>query len=303
MPDPRELPGPAYLVDTLGFGLDEYCGAFLLPDPSGDGVAIVDTGPSVTVDRVLEGLRAIGRSPGDVTHVLPTHIHLDHAGATWRLLEACPDAQALVHENGAAFLTQPDLVDKLLASVRAAVGEERFHDYGTVEPLPEDRVTEVAGGERIHAAGRELEIVDAPGHAPHQYNVHDPAVGVLYVGDAAGIRPPGGPLLMTTPPPAFDLHAWRDTLDRLEALEADTLALTHFGTADAVEHLARFREAQEAWVDRIRELFEAGVAFEDAVDRLAKAYDEGLEVYDEATFHHEIHMNTRGVWDWLGEQG
>lgn len=302
MPQPRELPGPAHLVDTKGFGMDAYCGAFLLEDPDADGVAIVDTGPSVTAERILDGLVAIGREPGDVTHILPTHIHLDHAGATWRLLEACENAEAYVHEKGIDFLTDPDLVDKLLASVEAAVGEERFPQYGTVEPIDPDRTVAVSGGETLHAAGRRLELVDAPGHAPHQYNVHDPEASVVYVGDAAGIRTPEGPVLMTTPPPAFDLEAWRDTLDTLEALDAEHLALTHFGLVDADEHLATFRRAQEAWVERIRELREADHTFDETVQRLAKEYDEGLEVYDETTFRHEVRMNARGVWEWLDQQ-
>lgn len=297
MPTTRELPGPAHLVDTHGFGLDAYCGVFLLPGD--DELAIVETGPSVTVDAVLQGIRSIGYEPEDVTRILPTHIHLDHAGALWRLLEVCPDATTVLHEVGVPYVTEAEKVDKLLASVRRAVGEDRFPQYGTFEPIDPDRVETVSGGERLDVVGRELEIVDAPGHAPHQYNVHDPEASVVYVGDAAGIRCPDGPVMMTTPPPAFDLDAWRGTLDRLEALEAQTLALTHFGTVDAGEHLPAFRQAQEAWVDRIRELYEADVGFDEAVARLSKRYEEALAIYDEATFQHEMRMNTRGVWMWL----
>jgi glyoxylase-like metal-dependent hydrolase (beta-lactamase superfamily II) len=296
----RELPGPAHLVDTGGFGMKNYCGSFLLPDEQ--GVAIVDCGPSVTVETVLDGIRELGFRAEDVTHVMPTHIHLDHAGATWRLLEECPNAEAVVHAKGADFLTDPDLVDKLLASVEDAVGSDRFHQDGAFEAIPDERVRRVSGGETVATAGRDLEIVDAPGHAPHQYNVFDAGAGVLYVGDAAGIRTPNGPMLMTTPPPAFDLDAWRDTLDRLEGLDADTLALTHFGIAEADEHLAAFRQAQEEWVDRIRSLREDGVGFEATVDRLSKVYDEALEVYDRAMFEHEMAMNTRGVWQWLDDR-
>lgn len=301
MPWSRELPGPAYLVDTHGFGLQAYCGVFLLPGD--DELAIVETGPSVTTDAVLEGVRAIGFEPEDVTHILPTHIHLDHVGATWRLMEACPDATTVLHEVGIPYLTQAQKVDKLLASVERAVGAERFPQYGTFEPIDADRVQAVSGGETLEVVGRELKLVDAPGHAPHQYNVFDVEAGVVYVGDAAGIRCPDGPIMMTTPPPAFDLEAWRGTLDRLEALEADTLALTHFGTVDAGEHLPAFRQAQERWVERIRELYDADVGFDEAVDRLSKRYDEALEVYDEATFQHEMEMNTRGVWMWLERRG
>lgn len=299
MPPAFELPGPAYLYDTGGFSMEGYCGVFLLT--GGDEVAIVDTGPSVTTDTVLAALTEQGYSPEDVTAILPTHIHLDHVGATWRLLEACPNATAYVHENGIDFLTDPELVSKLLESVEAAVGEERFPHYGTFRPIDPDRTETVSGGETIAAAGRALEIVDARGHAPHQYNVFDAEAGVVYTGDATGIRCEGGPIMMTTPPPAFDLEAWRDTLDRLEALEADHLALTHFNLVDADEHLARFREDQAAWVDRIRELYEEGHPFDEVAQRLMKEYDAGLEIYDEDMFRHEIEMNTRGVWQWLDD--
>jgi glyoxylase-like metal-dependent hydrolase (beta-lactamase superfamily II) len=300
MPAERKLPGPAYLYDTGGFSMEGYCGFFLLPGE--DELAIVDTGPSVTVDRVFDAIEEQGFSPEDVTDILPTHIHLDHAGATWRLLEECPNARAHIHENGIAFLTDPELVGKLMTSVEAAVGSERFPQYGTVQPIDVDRTRSIEGGETVAFGGRELELVDAPGHAPHQYNVFDPEASVLYVGDAAGIRCEGGPLLMTTPPPAFDLEAWRDTLDELEALEPDHVALTHFNVVDGA-HLATFRGDLEAWVDRIRELREEGHPFDETVQRLMKEYDAGLEVYDEATFRHEVRMNTRGVWDWLDEQG
>jgi glyoxylase-like metal-dependent hydrolase (beta-lactamase superfamily II) len=279
--------------------MEGYCGFFLLP---GDGeVAIVDTGPSVTVDRVFDAIEELGYTTDDVSDILPTHIHLDHAGATWRLLEACPNATAHVHENGLAFLADPELVSKLLSSVEQAVGSERFPQYGTIQPIDPDRTRSVSGGETVATAGRELELVDAPGHAPHQYNVFDREASVLYVGDAAGIRVEDGPLMMTTPPPGFDLEVWRDTLDRLEALEPDHLALTHFNVVDGPGHLARFREDQEAWVDRIRELRAEGHPFDETVQRLMKEYDEGLAVYDEATFRHEMRMNARGVWQWLDE--
>ncbi len=295
----QEIPGPAYMVDTGGLGLPQYCAAFLLPHPDEDELAIVETGPSVNADTIFDAIHTIGYDPRDVTQILPTHIHLDHAGATWRLLDACPNAQAIIHEKGAPYLTDPEKVDKLLASVERAVGTERFHEYGTFEPLREHDIETVTGGETIHIAGREMELIDAPGHAPHQYNVHDIEHNLVYTGDAAGIKTPNGPLLMTTPPPAFDLEAWHGTLDRLDALEAETLALTHFGTVDASEHLPAFREGLETWTARIQKQHEEGTTFEETVKRLMDAYDEARAIYDEETFRFETRMNAQGVWLWL----
>ena len=60
--------------------------------------------------------------------------------------------------------------------------------------------------------------------------------------------PPGELLLAPTPPPEFDLEAWRSSIDTIEAWEPQTLAITHFGDyRDVAEHLDRLREALARW--------------------------------------------------------
>lgn len=301
MPQPAALPGgSAHIIDTGGFGIERYCGVFALEGE--DGVALIETGPSTTVEAVTGGLDQLGIELEEVTHLLPTHIHLDHGGALWRMLELCPNATAYVHEVGAPFITDEEKVAKLLTSVERAVGSDRFPQYGTFQAVDPDRIVEVSGGEKLTCAGRTVELVDAPGHAPHQYAVHDPENGIVYAGDALGIRTPNGPVLQTSPPPAFDLAAWRGTLDALEALEADWFALTHFGWVDARTHLPQFREHLEAWVDEVARHAEAGKTREETLETLLDEHDEGLSVYDEATWRHEVAMNTTGVWLWLKRQ-
>ncbi len=302
MSEPVAIPdAQAHLIDTQGFGMDQYCGVFALQ--ADEGVALVETGPSSTVDAVLDGLDHLGIAPSDITHLLPTHIHLDHGGALWRFLELCPEATAYVHEVGVPYITDQGKVDKLLASVKRAVGESRFPQYGTFEAIDPDRVVEVSGGEKITAAGRTLELLDAPGHAPHQYIVHDPAHSIVYAGDALGIKTPEGPLLQTSPPPAFDLEAWRSTLDTVEGLEVGRAALTHYGWVDADDHVSRFRDQLEAWVEEITPFQERGADLETTIEHLAEEHTEGLTVYDEDTWYEELRMNTTGVWLWLKRQG
>ncbi|MDX1610731.1 MAG: MBL fold metallo-hydrolase [Candidatus Thermoplasmatota archaeon] len=301
MPRPAALPdGEAYILDTHGFGIERYCGVFVLP--SQQGTALIETGPSATTQAVLDGLASLDIPLDEVTDIIPTHIHLDHAGATWELLEACPNATAHIHTVGYPYVTDPEKVAKLLESVERAVGEARFPQYGTFEALPVERTHEVKPDTEIQAGGRTLELIDAPGHAPHQFAVHDPEHAICYVGDALGIRVPNGPVMMTTPPPAFDLHAWRDTFEVLEALEADWFALTHYGWVSAEDHLPQFREQQEAWVDTIRRHRDEGLSLEETIQVLCKRHDAAKAVYDEATFREEVRMNATGVWLWLKRQ-
>lgn len=302
MTSPAAIPdAEAHIIDTHGFDMARYCGVFAMQGE--EGACLIETGPSTQVDHVVAGLEALGIPLDEITHILPTHIHLDHGGALWRMLELCPNATAYLHEIGVPYMTEPEKVENLLTSVQRAVGEARFPQYGTVEPIDPERIVPVTGGETVTAAGRDLDLVHAPGHAPHQYAVHDPEHATVYAGDALGIRTPNGPLLQTSPPPAFDLEAWRDTLDTLEALEASWAALTHYGWVPAADHIPQFREGLEAWVDEVARHHEGGKTREETIKRLLEDHKEGLAVYDEATWTHEVRMNTTGVWLWLDRQG
>src|SRR5262249_29784668 len=49
------------------------------------GVALVDPGPTTTLEQLTASLKRKGISLADVRQVVLTHIHLDHAGATGAL--------------------------------------------------------------------------------------------------------------------------------------------------------------------------------------------------------------------------
>lgn len=289
----------AYILDSKGFGMERYTGAFILPGSPG---AVVETAASPTADRVIEGVNRAGLDRDDVRYLFVTHIHLDHCGAAWRLLQAFPEAELVVHQRGASYLTDPERVGQLLASVERAVGAARMPLYGTVEPVDETRVIRVAGEQTFDVAGRTLEVHDAPGHAPHHYVLHDPDHRTLYAGDALGIRlDKDGPLLQTTPPPGFDHEAWRMTLDRIEKLDPKRVLLTHFGAFDAREHVPQFRRDLAEWVDAIRAHHADGDDEEAAVQAMMEARSKERPVWGEA-FEEEVRMNVRGVWLWLQRQ-
>lgn len=289
----------AYILDSKGFGMEGYTAAFILPGEPG---AVLETAASPTADRIIEGVNRAGLDRDDVRYIFVTHIHLDHCGAAWKLLEAFPMAELVVHQRGASYLTDPDRVAKLMASVERAVGAERMDHYGTFEPVDETRVLRVEGGETFDVGDRTLEVHDAPGHAPHHYVVYDADHRMLYAGDALGIRlDRDGPVLQTTPPPGFDHDAWRMTVDRIEKLDARKVVLTHFGAFDAGEHIRRFRAGLTEWVDAIRDHHAEGTSEADAVSALMEAHADKRAIWGEA-FEEEVRMNVRGVWLWLQRQ-
>jgi len=196
-------------------------------------IAIIDTGAANNVPGLLEVTREIGGGPEAVRYVMPTHVHLDHAGGAGTLMASCPNATLVVHQRGAQHLIDPD---KLQAGATAVYGEAPFlRDFGKLEPVPAERVVAAADAQVFSLEGREILFLDTPGHANHHGCLYDRATGTLFTGDTFGLSyrefdSRQGPLLLaTTTPVAFDPEAWETSLDRLLALNPKAACLTHFG--------------------------------------------------------------------------
>ena len=197
------------------------------------GVALVDPGPTPCLPTLEARLAAQGIRLSDVTHILLTHIHLDHAASTGAIVQRHPRIQVVVHERGAPHLLDPA---KLMASASRLYGDRMYDLWGDVVPVPARNVTPVHGGEQISAGGRTFEVAYTPGHASHHVSYFDRGSGVAFVGDTAGVQIDDGYLLPPTPPPDIDPVAWRESATRIEQWHPQTLFMTHFGPAPTPAH-------------------------------------------------------------------
>lgn len=213
---------------------------------SGPEVALVDPGPASSLDGLKAALGQQGLALSDVGAILLTHIHLDHAGVTGRLVADHPRIRVFVHERGAAHLIDPS---KLMASAARIYGAQMDRLWGQMVPVPEQNVQVLRGGECIRAAGRDLQVAYTPGHAWHHVSYFDPATRTALAGDTGGIRLPGSALVLPpTPPPDIDLEAWDESIGRLLAWQPERVFVTHFGAfADASAHLAELRRRMAEW--------------------------------------------------------
>jgi glyoxylase-like metal-dependent hydrolase (beta-lactamase superfamily II) len=205
------------------------------------GVVLIDPGPTSTLPRLRSTLARAGISMQDVTTVLLTHIHLDHAGATGTLVKELPQLRVFVHEKGAPHMANPE---KLVASATRLYGSEMDRLWGEVRPVPMESLQILQGGERMTAGNRVFEVAYTPGHASHHVSYFDRDSGVAFVGDTAGVRlMDGGFVMPPTPPPDIDLEAWQQSLDRIERWRPDTMLLTHFGpSSPSGAHLSALRD-------------------------------------------------------------
>lgn len=199
----------------------------------GDQLAVVDCGSSNNIPALLDTLTGLGFDPGQVRYVMPTHVHLDHAGGAGALMAACPNATLVTHERGAPHLIDPT---KLQAGASAVYGEAEFaRTFGDLVPVPAGRVHAAADGEVFALGPRRIRFADTPGHANHHGCFLDETSRLWFTGDTFGLSYPelacdGQPLLLaTTTPVAFDPDAWLASVDKLMAVGPTGMCLTHFG--------------------------------------------------------------------------
>ena len=228
-----------------------------------DGLVIVDPGPTTCLAALEEGLAGLGGGLDEVRHILLTHIHLDHAGATGTILTRVPHARVYVHERGAPHMINPQ---KLVASATRLYGDQMDVLWGRFDPVPESQVMVLTGGERLDVPGLSIQVRYTPGHAVHHVSYLDEGEGVAYVGDTCGIRVVADYTIAATPPPDIDVEAWQASLNLIGDWKPETLFLTHFGPVlDPASHLEHYRQVLADAAALVARSLAAGGADEDRV--------------------------------------
>ena len=239
LPYLQALPHSIFVIDT-GFYRPMFDASFLIVE---DGrAAFVDTGTNFAVPRLLAALDDLGLAPESVDFVIPTHVHLDHAGGAGLLMQALPQATMLVHARGERHMIDPQL---LYQGALAVYGQaEMDNAYGSLVPVPAARVQATHDGMTVQLAGRPLRFIDTPGHARHHHCIWDERSRGWFTGDTFGLSyrefdtANGAWVLPTSTPVQFEPEALRSSIERLLARDPEWMYLTHFGRVGDVRRLA-----------------------------------------------------------------
>lgn len=214
------------------------------------GAILIESGPGSTLSALKAGLAANGLSVADVTHVLLTHIHLDHAGAAGWLARKS-GADVYVHPVGAPHLLNPE---KLIASAARIYGDKMQALWGEFLPVPQNQLKVPKDAEAIKIGNAEFIPLNTPGHAEHHYSYL--FEDVCFSGDVGGVRISGYPYLrVPMPPPELHFGKWRESVARLKKEKFARIAPTHFGMFDDPEwHLSEVEkslDAAEGWLEKV----------------------------------------------------
>ncbi|MCW5662400.1 MAG: MBL fold metallo-hydrolase [Piscinibacter sp.] len=301
-----------HAIDT-GFHREHFDAAYLIVERG--RAAFVDTGTNFGVPRLLAALEALGLAPADVDLVIPTHVHLDHAGGVGLLMTHLPNATAWVHPRGARHLIDPRA---LVAGATAVYGEEEMaRSYGRIVGVPAGRVRETADGMTVELAGRRLQFLDTPGHARHHHCVWDERTRGFFTGDTFGLSyrefdSARGPwLLPTTTPVQFEPEALKASVQRLLSFDPACMYLTHFGRVGEVARLGA------ELLEQIDAMVALGRALQDAPQRHEALKRGLLAQYVERVARHgcdftpgriaellaiDIELNAQGMGIWLDRE-
>lgn len=262
-----------YAIDT-GFQRPRFDAAFLMVE---DGrAAFIDTGTNHAVPRLLAALAALGLSTDAVDWVIPTHVHLDHAGGVGLLTQALPQARVLVHPRGLRHMVDPKAL--WLGALAVYGDEEMQRSYGKLVPVPAERAEASHDEQVIHLAGRPLRLIDTPGHAKHHHAIWDARSHSWFTGDTFGLSYRAFDvdgrawILPTSTPVQFEPEVLKATVARLLAAEPLAMLVTHYGRiGGSVAEVQRLAADMLAQVDEMVALAESVRSAPDRHERLKAA--------------------------------
>lgn len=285
-------------IDTLLGGWERVTAGYLVTGPA---PVLVETGSQSSAPQLLAALEALGVSANELAGIAVTHIHLDHAGGVGDVAKAFPNATVYVHGKGARHLVDPE---KLVASAAMVYGDLLDTLYGRLDPTPADRVHVLEDGEDIVlGGGRVLTTVDSPGHAKHHLALHDSESGIIFAGDAVGVRlPDAGVLRPSTPPPDFDLALALQSLQRFADRSPTGIALAHYGLiSDPASILEEAQVTLTRWAEVAEQAWSSGRDIAEALDERFAGDLDGVDPAQREKLEtlNGIHSNAAGFKRWL----
>ncbi len=197
--------------------IGDFVNGFMLRDDDGQ-VTLIDMGIASSGAKVIAALRSVGSDPSEVTRLMLTHCHPDHAGGAAYVAEQT-GRPVDVHQADAAYVrtgTQPDVdPTSRIGKLFRKLPEPKVDKVDVGEELSDGQVVPFAGG---------IRVIHTPGHSPgHASYLHENS-GTLITGDAIfNVLGRRWPLKML----CSNFAMTKQTAHRLGELEYSTAAFTH----------------------------------------------------------------------------
>jgi len=262
----EEVAERTYRLEVLIPKVDSIFTVYIIREARG---VVIEPGPTPTIPSIQRAMKQLGMK--ELAYIIPTHIHIDHAGAIGSLARLFPRAKVVLHPLGVKHAVNPS---RLIKSTRMSFGDDFEVRYGPILPVPESQVKIPRDGETVSIDGRELQIIYTPGHATHHIAIFDWKTRGLFCGEALGLPTPGAESspLPAAAPPSFDIETYLRTMERLRELGPRILFYSHDGVGrKPAELISRAAENTKIFSDIILKALKEGETTE-AIDHRLREY-------------------------------
>jgi len=258
----KRLDSSTYMIDLTPKKFKDFISSYVIKS---EKTAIIESGPTCSVEKLFLGLEEIGVAPQEVDYLLVSHIHLDHGGGSGELLQLLPKARLVVHPRGARHIANPE---KLWFGAKKVLGE--IADiYGEPKPVPEERIIKAHDGMILELGETRILVLETLGHASHHLSFYEPPSKRVFSGDAAGVYIPSLDAVVPTTPKPLHLDLALKAIHKMVKLNPETICYTHFGCADnAVEKLKSYAAQLKLWEGIVRESMARGEKPEDIAEKI-----------------------------------
>jgi glyoxylase-like metal-dependent hydrolase (beta-lactamase superfamily II) len=275
------------LID--GFDLDRRnrTGTYVIAD---EDITLVETSASPSIPHLMKGLEHLGIALEDITYIILTHIHLDHAGGAGLFLQHCPNAKVIVHPKGARHLEDPT---RLIAGAKAVYGEEFNKLFDPILPIPFERMLIKQDRESLKTSDTStLTFYDTPGHANHHLSIYDSVSKGMFSGDTVGIYyreldEEGLEFyLPSTSPNQFNPDAMLAAAELYESIGVERIYFGHYGVSENPKEVYKqLHYWLPKFVETAKSAYREYASFEDQVAATSK------NIFTEVA----VHLGEKGI--------
>jgi glyoxylase-like metal-dependent hydrolase (beta-lactamase superfamily II) len=264
----RETADNIYEIKPEGKELECFplCTVYLIVD---DNAALVEVGCPVQTPDILEAVGQLGYDIRKLSYIIPTHVHLDHAGGAGLLARQLPQAKVVAHSRAVKVLADPSILDRMMQGFTQIYGDDARQRFGEMVPIAEERFVKVEDEDRIPLGNRELKVIHAPGHDPNHLCFLDTRSRGLFCGDALGAYFSEIDVLFTCPVPGSDPFLFLQSVEKLQKLKPELVFFSHgSATADADKIMQSAKDGARQCHDTAFEALKSGEDQKEAARRL-----------------------------------
>jgi glyoxylase-like metal-dependent hydrolase (beta-lactamase superfamily II) len=202
-----------------------------------DKAALVEAGCPVQTADILQAVDRVGYDISKLSYIIPTHVHIDHAGGAGLLARQLPQTKVVAYSRAVKVLAGPSIIEKMMQGFKQIYGDNAIERFGEMVPVAEERFVKVEDGDRIALGHRELKVIHTPGHDPNHLCFFDTRSRGVFCGDALGAYFSEIEVLFTSPVPGSDPFLFLQSIEKLRKLKPERVFFSHGSATEDADRI------------------------------------------------------------------